>query len=39
MIQEAAYYKAERRGFEPGWETSDWAEAEQEIDKLLKSKG
>ncbi len=39
MIQEAAYYKAERRGFEPGWEAQDWAESEREIDDLLKRQG
>ena len=39
MIQEAAYYKAERRGFEPGWEAQDWAESEREIDALLKRQG
>lgn len=26
-----AYYKAERRGFEPGRETTDWLEAEREL--------
>jgi sterol desaturase/sphingolipid hydroxylase (fatty acid hydroxylase superfamily) len=31
MIAEAAYYKAERRGFKPGWELADWVEAEREI--------
>ena len=31
MIAEAAYYKAERRGFAPGWELQDWLEAEGEI--------
>jgi sterol desaturase/sphingolipid hydroxylase (fatty acid hydroxylase superfamily) len=31
MIAEAAYYKAERRGFAPGWELHDWLEAEREI--------
>ncbi len=30
-IAEAAYYRAEKRGFEPGYEVSDWVEAEQEI--------
>jgi hypothetical protein len=29
-IAELAYYKAERRGFEPGHELEDWLEAEQE---------
>ncbi len=39
MIQEAAYYKAESRGFEPGWEQQDWADSEREIDNLLKKQG
>jgi len=30
-IAEAAYYKAEKRGFIPGFEEQDWAEAETEI--------
>ena len=30
-IAEAAYYRAERRGFEPGGETQDWLAAEAEI--------
>lgn len=33
LIAEAAYYKAEERGFVPGWEESDWFAAEQEIDR------
>jgi len=35
-IAELAYYKAEKRGFEPGHELEDWLEAEQE---LLPSSG
>jgi hypothetical protein len=31
-IAEAAYWRAERRGFEPGHELDDWLEAEREID-------
>ena len=31
MIAEAAYYRAERRGFEPGHELEDWFAAEAEI--------
>lgn len=31
MIAEAAYYKAEKRGFEPGKENEDWLDAEQEV--------
>jgi DUF2934 family protein len=30
-IAEAAYYRAERRGFEPGGETEDWLAAEAEV--------
>lgn len=35
MIAVAAYHKAEKRGFAPGHELQDWAEAEKEIDKLV----
>ena len=35
MIAVAAYHKAEKRGFAPGYELEDWTEAEKEIDKLL----
>ena len=35
MIAEAAYYRAERRGFEPGCELEDWCLAEVEIDGML----
>lgn len=31
MIAEAAYYKAEKRGFSPDGQVSDWLEAEKEI--------
>jgi sterol desaturase/sphingolipid hydroxylase (fatty acid hydroxylase superfamily) len=31
MIAEAAYYKAEKRGFAPGCDFLDWLEAEKEI--------
>jgi hypothetical protein len=31
-IAEAAYYRAERRGFAPGQEECDWLDAEKEID-------
>lgn len=34
-IAEAAYYRAEKRGFEPGLEDQDWFEAEREIDAVL----
>ena len=31
MIERAAYFKAEQRNFEPGFEEIDWYEAENEI--------
>ena len=31
-IAEAAYYRAEGRGFAPGEEEADWLEAEKELD-------
>jgi hypothetical protein len=34
MTAEAAFYLAERRGFEPGHELEDWVEAEDEIQHL-----
>ena len=34
-IAVAAYHKAEKRGFSPGNELQDWAEAEKEIDALM----
>jgi hypothetical protein len=35
LIQESAYYKAEARGFSPGYEERDWLEAEEEIQARL----
>ena len=37
LIAEAAYLRAERRGFAPGGETEDWLAAEVEVDALLKA--
>jgi hypothetical protein len=34
MIAEAAYYRAEQRGFEPGHEPDDWYGAESDIDSM-----
>ena len=34
MIAEAAYFRAQRRGFEPGHELEDWIAAEGEIQDL-----
>ncbi len=31
QIAETAYYKAEQRGFSPGYEERDWLEAEAEV--------
>jgi hypothetical protein len=36
MIAEAAYYRAERRGFNGGDAVRDWCEAEAEIDARLR---
>ncbi len=35
LIAEAAYYRAELRGFAPGHEVEDWLSAESEIDIIL----
>ena len=34
-IATIAYYKAEARGFEPGYEMEDWLAAEAEIDASI----
>jgi sterol desaturase/sphingolipid hydroxylase (fatty acid hydroxylase superfamily) len=36
MIAEAAYFRAEKRGFAPGYESLDWLEAEREIQSRLR---
>ena len=36
LIEEAAYYKAERRGFAPGHELDDWIAAEAEVRRRLE---
>jgi hypothetical protein len=33
MIEEAAYFLAEKRGFKPGHELGDWLQAEAQIKK------
>ncbi len=38
MVAEAAYHKAEKRGFMPGREVEDWLDAEREIDVLFGGK-
>lgn len=35
MIEEAAYFRAEKRGFKDGDPALDWLEAEVEVDRLL----
>lgn len=35
LIAEAAYFRAEQRGFVPGCELEDWLAAELEVDALL----
>jgi hypothetical protein len=37
MIAEAAYLRAERRGFATGNEEEDWLAAEAEVDALLRA--
>jgi len=37
MIAQAAYLRAERRGFAPGGEHEDWMAAEAEVDALLSA--
>jgi hypothetical protein len=36
MIAEAAYFRAEQRGFAPGDDLADWLAAELDIDALLQ---
>ena len=36
MIAKMAYFRAEKRGFEPGWEQQDWLESEKLIDEMLR---
>lgn len=35
MIAEAAYYRAEQRGFAPGFDLQDWLEAEAQVEVWL----
>ena len=39
MIAEAAYFRAEHRGFAVGGEWDDWIAAEAEIDRLVELGG
>lgn len=36
MIAKMAYFRAEKRNFEPGWEQADWYESEKIVDQMLK---
>ena len=36
MVAVNAYYRAQKRGFEPGHEMDDWLEAEQEITDIYR---
>ena len=38
MVAEAAYLRAERRGFAAGREEEDWLMAEKEVDALLSAR-
>jgi len=38
-IAEAAYFRAERRGFAPGHELEDWLAAEDEVERRLNGEG
>jgi hypothetical protein len=38
MIEEAAFFLAEQRGFAPGNELNDWFQAETNVENLLRSK-
>ena len=35
MIEDAAFFLAERRGFTPGYELSDWLQAEHDVEASL----
>jgi len=35
LVAQAAYFRAEKRGFEPGCELQDWVEAEAEVLRLI----
>lgn len=39
LIAEAAFHRAEARGFEPGHEIEDWLAAEAEVNARLSSEG
>lgn len=35
LVARAAYFRAEKRGFAPGYELQDWVEAEAEVRRLI----
>lgn len=37
-LAEAAYFRAERRGFEPGHEISDWLQAEADLQGVRRER-
>ena len=39
MIAEAAYFRAEQRGYAPAGEADDWLEAERAIDRARTANG
>jgi Protein of unknown function (DUF2934) len=39
LIAQAAYFRAQHRGFEPGHELEDWQAAEAEVDMALHING
>ncbi len=36
LVAESAYFKAEKRGFAPGFETQDWLDAERETQLAME---
>lgn len=39
MVRTAAYFRAQRRGFAPGYEIEDWLAAEAEVRTLIEPAG
>lgn len=39
LVSEAAYYRAQRRGFENGSPEQDWLEAEEEVRRMQQDRG
>ncbi len=37
LVAEIAYFRAQRRGFEPGHEVEDWLAAEAEVDRPINN--